>query len=296
MKIFFSLLLTLCIICNCYSQQDEKHYKKGLAKANKENYKGSIEEFNQAIAVDPNNFYAYVKRGFSKFKLENDSGAITDYNKAIALSPNYSYAYVYRGILKNKQGDCESAIEDFKIAIKIIPTNSHAYVYMGISTDKLHDYTGAINAYNKAIEISPGEFSAFFYRAISKFNMLDYKGAITDFYKVLELLSKNDDKRITKSKQAAYKNAIKESQLVSPRIADFYFNNGKSDYTEQYYEKAITNLNITILINPDYTQAYYYRGLSKIGLNQNDSGCIDLNKANKLGDVKANEAINKYCK
>ncbi len=42
-------------------------------------------------------------------------------------------------------------------------------------------------------------------------------------------------------------------------------------------------------------EAYYNRGVGKLGLGQKDSGCLDLSKASKLGCSKAYEAIKKYC-
>jgi hypothetical protein len=36
--------------------------------------------------------------------------------------------------------------------------------------------------------------------------------------------------------------------------------------------------------------------MAKINLDQKDSGCLDLNKADALGYPEANEAIQNYCK
>ena len=51
-----------------------------------------------------------------------------------------------------------------------------------------------------------------------------------------------------------------------------------------------------IELNPSLADAYLNRGIIKIVLGKKDSGCIDLNKANELGAVKANNAIKIYCK
>jgi len=56
----------------------------------------------------------------------------------------------------------------------------------------------------------------------------------------------------------------------------------------QDYNKAIE-------LNPNYAAAYLNRGLIKIGLEQKNSGCLDLSKAGELGYAKAYESIKYYC-
>jgi len=49
------------------------------------------------------------------------------------------------------------------------------------------------------------------------------------------------------------------------------------------------------VLNPNYTDAYYGRGLAKIRLGQKDDGCLDLSKAGELGHAEAYEAIKENC-
>ena len=62
------------------------------------------------------------------------------------------------------------------------------------------------------------------------------------------------------------------------------------------YRGAIDDFNKTIDINPNYGNAYYYRGLAKIDLNQTNNGCVDLSKAGELGISDAYVSIKKYCR
>ena len=61
------------------------------------------------------------------------------------------------------------------------------------------------------------------------------------------------------------------------------------------YNGAIKDYNLAIEINPKFSRAYYHRGLTKLILDQKDSGCLDLSKASELGDAEAYDAIKKYC-
>lgn len=80
----------------------------GLAKLKLNNQTGAIDDFNQAIKLDPNNTKAFYSRGYAKYKLGNIEyiklqqketaikyyqEAINDFNQAINLNPNNAEAY-----------------------------------------------------------------------------------------------------------------------------------------------------------------------------------------------------------
>jgi hypothetical protein len=50
-----------------------------------------------------------------------------------------------------------------------------------------------------------------------------------------------------------------------------------------------------IELNPNYADAYYNRGVSKVYFGLKDSGCLDLSKAGELGSKNAFEAIKVLC-
>ncbi|MBR8835335.1 MAG: tetratricopeptide repeat protein [Stigonema ocellatum SAG 48.90 = DSM 106950] len=101
---------------------DAKTYlERGLARIEKKNYRGAIEDFNQVLNREPNNAYAYVGRGLASFSLEQYQAAKTDFDKALEITPNIAYAHFFRGftnyILKDKPGaiaDLQKASTLFK--------------------------------------------------------------------------------------------------------------------------------------------------------------------------------------
>ncbi len=58
---------------------------------------------------------------------------------------------------------------------------------------------------------------------------------------------------------------------------------------------AILDYNKSLEINPQYANAYFYRGMSKINVGQKENGCLDLSKAGELGYDNAYEKIKEYC-
>jgi len=61
------------------------------------------------------------------------------------------------------------------------------------------------------------------------------------------------------------------------------------------YRSSISDFTKVIEINPNYSDGHYNRGLSKIYLDQINSGCLDLSKAGELGHPRAYDMIRKYC-
>src|SRR3989338_8620583 len=76
----------------------------------------AIEANAKAIALNPNDDYAYYNRGIVYYGKGRYDRAIEDYNKAIALNPNNPYAYYNRGIAYVRKGQYGRAISDFQKA------------------------------------------------------------------------------------------------------------------------------------------------------------------------------------
>jgi len=61
------------------------------------------------------------------------------------------------------------------------------------------------------------------------------------------------------------------------------------------FRGAILDYTKAIEIIPNFSEAYFCRGMTKIALNRKEDGCLDLRKAGELGDAVAYEYIKKYC-
>ena len=64
-----------------------------------------MQDFNQAIAVNPNDAAAYLGRG-NLVRSQNDfDAALADLNQAIRLNPEGAQAYHARGLIYQRQGN-----------------------------------------------------------------------------------------------------------------------------------------------------------------------------------------------
>ena len=118
--------------------------------------KGSEQEVirlaTQALAIKQN-AVAYSYRAYSKAALGDKQGAIADFNQAIAINPQDANAYYNRGNAKDDLGDKQGAIADYNQAIAINPQDALAYNNRGNAKDALGDKQGACLDYKKAISL-----------------------------------------------------------------------------------------------------------------------------------------------
>ena len=145
----------------------------------------------------------------------------------------------------------------------------NAKEFYNSGNDKLdkREYKEAIKDYDKTIELN-GTFSAAYYnRALAKNYLKDYKGAIEDYSVALELDSTNIQ-------------ALNNRGLAKKALEDY-------DGALEDYTKAIN-------LNESFASAYFNRGSIKVLMEEN--GCEDFRKALDLGNYKAMEYLDKYCK
>jgi tetratricopeptide (TPR) repeat protein len=62
---------------------------------------------------------AYIHRGYARDDLKDHEGAIEDYTQAIQLDPQFALAYYNRGDARNSLGDTKGAEADWAQARRI---------------------------------------------------------------------------------------------------------------------------------------------------------------------------------
>lgn len=187
-----------------------------------------------------------------------------DKNKALI----YFNAGSEKVIKKNYHG----AITDLSEAIRLDTGFIQAYENRGVAKYYLQDYNGAIADFTKALEINPVDYNTYGRRGWARFSLHDCNGAIADFTKAIE--GNSDD-------------------------TPYYNIRGQAKYYLQDYTGAIADFNKVIRCwacgKDQKGKAFFWRGLVKIEQGQKAGGCLDLDKAVKLGFAKASEVAGGFC-
>jgi tetratricopeptide (TPR) repeat protein len=205
-----------------HSGEDPKMaFNRGEFAEKKEDFKGAIEDYSNAIANKPDYLDAFIKRSYC-FTLDkqfekaiddlekaNELGAPKDLVKsrigsvyresgnyeraleyqdqAIIINPNNAENYFNRATTKVAAGKIEGAQFDFDKCITIqVDYWDALYPYFQLKMS-LNNFVEAIKLADKMIELKPKNASLYYNRGIAEFNNGDKISSKTDFLKAKSL-------------------------------------------------------------------------------------------------------------
>jgi tetratricopeptide (TPR) repeat protein len=244
----------------------DDYYASAYQKNERGEYKGALDDYNRAIALNPNFADAYIGLGNLKDDRFNDpQGALADYNRAIALDVKSALAYNNRGILKNdKLNDSQGALADYNQAISLNPKSADFYNNRGrLKNAKLNDFQGALADFNQAIALNPNYVFAYNNRGFLKaYQLNDLQGALADMNLGIALNPKS-------AEAYAVRGFLKTEKLNNP-------------------QGALIDLNRAITLDPKNGAVYIARGLLKAyRLNDPQGALADLNQGVTLAPNNA---------
>ncbi|HEY9834121.1 MAG TPA: tetratricopeptide repeat protein, partial [Stenomitos sp.] len=88
-------------------------FKQGLNKFHRGDYRGAIQDFNQALRFNADFAEVYYYRGISRYKKGDYLGAINDYSQVLRVNPHNAEAYSERGLIRAALGDRWGAMQDY---------------------------------------------------------------------------------------------------------------------------------------------------------------------------------------
>ena len=146
----------------------KEHFATGFELIQQGNYEEAIEQFDEALSLDPQYAAAYNNRGTAYDDLGLPTRAIQDYDDAIRLNPQYADAYYNRGITYNNvPGQRGRAIQDFDEAIRLDPQHKEAYGNRGSIYTILGQPERAIEDFDEVIRLDPQYAVGYANRAIA---------------------------------------------------------------------------------------------------------------------------------
>ena len=154
---------------------------RGIAYAKKGQYDRAIEDFDQAIRLDPKYARAFYDRGNAYAAKAQYDRAIEDYDQAIRLNPKYTFAFYNRGNAYAAKAQYDHAIEDYDQAIRLDPKYAFAFITRGNAYKAKAQYDRAIEDFDQAIGLDPKLALAFVSRGIAYFNTGRFAIAAGDF-------------------------------------------------------------------------------------------------------------------
>ncbi len=152
-------LLELADLSEEPAQTDEGkaqlYHEMGRILISLKRYEEAIASCDKAIAINPNDDWAWHRRGYSLSQLGRYEEAIASCDKAIAINPNHDWAWYRRGVALSQLGRYEEAIASCDKAVAINPNHDWAWYLRGDALCELGRYGEAVASCEKAITINP---------------------------------------------------------------------------------------------------------------------------------------------
>lgn len=252
----------------------------------KEKLKGELEKWEREIALDPENFTAYVKRGNVLDDLGRSEEALDSYNSALEINPAYDKAYCNRGIVLKKLERKEEALSSYDKALEINPGNDATHYNRGHILDDLGRKEEALQSYDKALEINPGDHAAYYNKGNILNDLGRKKEALDSYNKALEIRPDYDKaycnrgiilKSLGQKEEAlaSYNKALE----INPGYDAAHYNKGNVLDDLGRKEEALASYSKALEINPGYGAACYNMGNVLDDLGRKEEALACYNKA-----------------
>ncbi|MEL6718055.1 MAG: tetratricopeptide repeat protein [Bacteroidota bacterium] len=223
------------------------------------------------------------------------------------LEDNNTYAAAIHdliGLSLLMKGEALDALHAFEVAIELDENFALPYYNISLVYAEQKEYMESLKYVEQCIVIDPNIYKAYFQRA----KMLKLLGQYEDAMKDYELFEQNSlgEELMIKFNQAITKklagdasgavqefnNLIAASKEVDPIL---YKLRGNVNMLLGEYQYAINDYNRAILLDNDFAEAYFNRGLARIMLYNRPDGCLDLERSVELGYQEGEERRYLFC-
>uniref|UniRef100_A0A8C3JFL5 Tetratricopeptide repeat domain 6 n=1 Tax=Calidris pygmaea TaxID=425635 RepID=A0A8C3JFL5_9CHAR len=185
------LLMTSTKILPNTFEAAEIYYLTGLCHLEQKNLLRAHRAFSMAIRLHSSYPDAFYQRGLCRMQLRQ-AKCIQDFNQALALCPSHFQAYMSRAAYYGSKGRYSKAILNCNEAIKILPNSVRAYFYRGILKYQNKTFKAAIEDFSKTIDLDKTSILAYYNRAVCYHQIKDFRKALKD-YGILLLLELSEE-------------------------------------------------------------------------------------------------------
>lgn len=138
------------------------------------------DRLTQTIEADSTMLYPYLERALQRFEGGYYKGAVDDYTNALEIDPGDPEIWLGRGLAREKLKDYEGAFSDYTRAIDLKEDFFKAWINRGNVLFKLDRYSDAIEDFNVALIYQSNYAPAIYNRAMAKAKLKNKQGACED--------------------------------------------------------------------------------------------------------------------
>ncbi len=258
----------------------QAYHARGLSFAALGQTEEALQDFSQAIVVNPQNADAYYQQGVILWTMGNESVALADMNQAIELQPDGIYLS-FRGEILLSLGDLSDALADFSAAIAQNFTPAYLYraqVYMLQGEDER-----ALRDYDTYLERFPASRDGLLGRARLYTRQGNYLVALEDYDTLLEYFPDDTEGRLSRAEVWVEQENFDAARADLDRLIDenlnlalAYLLRGRIFQALDAPNRALEDYNQAWALDNENPELYYRRGLLYIQLSETENALADL--------------------
>ena len=253
----FTLIIFSFIVLNAQTYND--WIDKSFEALEKDSFPQAEEYLKKALRIEPAsplNYMLLANLGTVQRQLGKFEDALISYNSALMVSPKSLPLLDSRASLYAELEQWDKAEEDYTTILYIEMDNEEALYRRGL------------------IRLERGDSIAarIDFETILKNNSISAKARLG----IAALLKKSHDYVMAAEMYTQVLKGNSENKDILLKRAEVYYLDGK-------YSKAITDINKSIYIDPEYPMAYMIRGRIRYSQLDNPAALKDFQKAKELG-------------
>lgn len=154
----------------------EKLVVEGIKYHDNGNFDAAVAKYDEALALDKDNFFALLEKALTSFSLQKFDDVINCCQRAIAAHPDnkeLGSIYVSYGNALDGQKKLEQALAIYDEGIKKFPGYYQLYFNKGVALAGAEQYNDAVLCFQKAVMVNPDHASS--HNAIARLSHADNK-------------------------------------------------------------------------------------------------------------------------
>ena len=270
--------------------------------------KKALNDFKKATELDENNFHAFFIKAAFHEKQGSFADALSAYTVCTTNDKTDIPSYIKMADMYLALNNANAAINALDKGITNNPNAAKLYHRKGELFYQQKKLNEAIDLFSKAIVLDPSKGNYFYMRGQCEIDLKKIEEAGEDFVKAKSLgLDEAANNRIQQVGAEFYNEGVVKlntgkldaalalmnyAVAIDPAKDGYRFQRGACYFKLKDYANAVLNYRAAIQINPENTEAYKFRGLSKFFQAQFQDAITDFETTLKI-DLKEVE-VHKY--
>jgi tetratricopeptide (TPR) repeat protein len=147
----------------------------------------AIDDFDEALRLDPGYVLAYLNRGESWQSLGDLDRAVQDFSTAIRRDPTLYTAWVCRGGIYMTRSSYAAAETDFTAALRHNPKCAYTLHQRALARAARCNFPGALADYEASLRLDPNVALVYQHRGVTRICVDDFAGSVSDFEQAIRL-------------------------------------------------------------------------------------------------------------